>query len=194
MLISNLANTVNDRPREGRRQHRARLAARTGAAGDSLGARHGGDAAQHARRPAAAAGQPDRPERAAGLRARADWRRAAAGFAHGDFPGGDERLHRQPLPARHRRVHAVSSPTIPTAPNAADAQFWIGMAYFNDKKREGSDRRVRQGRQKLQGITKECPRRCSSRARATCRSGRRPPRTKIFQQVVKEFPGDDRRL
>lgn len=76
----------------------------------------------------------------------------------------------------------------PTSPNAAEAQWWIGMAYFNDKKWKEAidafDKVIRnyKGHEKVpdalyqQGLT-------------YLQMGQRPAATKIFQQLVKEYPG-----
>jgi tol-pal system protein YbgF len=76
----------------------------------------------------------------------------------------------------------------PTSPNAAEAQWWIGMAYFNDKKWKEAidafDKVIRnyKGHEKVpdalyqQGLT-------------YLQMGQRPAAQKIFQQLVKEYPG-----
>ena len=76
----------------------------------------------------------------------------------------------------------------PSSPKAAEAQFYIGMAYFNDKKNkealEAFDKVVRN----YKGATKEVSEALFQQALTYMQLGQKGPATKIFQQLVKEYP------
>jgi tol-pal system protein YbgF len=76
----------------------------------------------------------------------------------------------------------------PNSPNAAEAQWWIGMAFFNDKKWKEAidafDKVIRnyKGHEKV-------PEALYQQGLTYLQMGQRGAANKIFQQLVKEYPG-----
>jgi tol-pal system protein YbgF len=76
----------------------------------------------------------------------------------------------------------------PSSPNAADAQFWIGMAYFYDKKSKEALEAFGKVVRDYKGSDK-VPEAMLQQGLTYLQMGQRPAAIKIFNQIVKEFPG-----
>jgi tol-pal system protein YbgF len=76
----------------------------------------------------------------------------------------------------------------PDSPNAADAQFWIGMAFFNQGRFKEAidayDRVIQRYK-----TSERVPEAYYQQGLSYANLGQRVQATRIFQQIVKQFPG-----